>query len=91
MLRKKFKITNPEGLHLRPAAVICSHSIEFKSSITLKSDNKSVNAKSVLGVLSALVKCGDVIELICEGQDEKEAMDVLSKVITEGIGYNFET
>jgi phosphotransferase system HPr (HPr) family protein len=43
------------------------------------------NAKSVLGVLSACVKHGDEIELVCEGTDEKEAHDVLSSMIQSGL------
>jgi phosphocarrier protein len=85
MLRRKIKIVNPDGLHLRPATVLCSRSIEFKSTITLKSGDKNVNAKSVLGVLSALIKYGDEVELNCEGPDEAEAMDVLSVLIEEGL------
>lgn len=85
MLRKRIRIVNPDGLHLRPATVLCSRSIEFKSTITLKTGDKYVNAKSVLGVLSALIKYGDEIELICEGPDEEEAMEFLSKGIKEGL------
>lgn len=84
MISKKFKITHPDGLHLRPATVLCSHSIEFKSNITLKAGNKSVNAKSVLGLLSALVKYGDEVELICDGPDESQAMELLGRLIDSG-------
>jgi len=84
MLSKKFIITHPDGLHLRPATVLCSHSIEFKSNITLKAGNKSVNAKSVLGVLSALVRYGDEVELICDGPDEKQAMELLGSLFDSG-------
>jgi phosphocarrier protein len=64
---------------------LCSRSIEFKSTITLISGSKSVNAKSVLGLLSALIRYGDEIELICEGPDENEAMNALAKLINEGM------
>lgn len=84
MLKQKFKIMNPDGLHLRPATVLCSRAIEYKSTITLVSGNKSVNAKSVLGLLSALIRYGDEIELICEGPDEAEAMKTLADLINEG-------
>lgn len=84
MLSKKFKITHPDGLHLRPATVLCSHSIEFKSNITLKTSNKSVNAKSVLGLLSALIRYGDDVELICDGPDEDQAMELLGRLFEMG-------
>lgn len=89
MVSKKLVINNPAGLHLRPISVLCNRSIEYKSTITIKIGNKSVNAKSVLGVLSACVKQGDEIELVCEGPDEAEAVDVLSSMILGGLGDEF--
>lgn len=88
MLRRKFRIIDPDGLHLRPASVLCSRTMEFKSAITLKSGNKSVNAKSVLGLLSALIKYGDEVELICEGPDEQEAMEQLGRLFMAGFDGN---
>jgi phosphocarrier protein len=58
MISKKLIIDIPAGLHLRPISVLCNRSIDYKSSITIKIGEKSVNAKSVLGVLSACVKHG---------------------------------
>jgi len=86
MVSSKLIINIPLGLHLRPISVLCNRSIDFKSSITIRIEDKSVNAKSVLGVLSACVKNGDEIELICEGTDEKEAHDILSNMIQDGLG-----
>lgn len=85
MVSSKLTIQIPSGLHLRPISVLCNRSIDFKSTITIKIGNKSVNAKSVLGVLSACVKNGDEIELVCEGPDEKEAHEVLSNMIQNGL------
>lgn len=89
MVSKKLIINNPSGLHLRPISVLCNRSIEFKSTITIRIGNKSVNAKSVIGVLSACVKQGDEIELVCEGPDETEAATVLSSMIEGGLGDEF--
>ena len=89
MVSKKLFINNPAGLHLRPISVLCNRSIEFKSTITIKIGDKSVNAKSVIGVLSACVKQGDEIELICDGPDETEAIEVLSGMIEGGLGDEF--
>ena len=52
----------------------------------IKKNEKSVNAKSVLGILSAGVRFGDEIELICDGSDEEEALETLSVMIVEGLG-----
>ena len=86
MVSKKLIIPNPAGLHLRPISTLCNRSIAFASSITLKSGDKSVSAKSVIGLLSACVKNGDEIELICDGPDEQEALDILSEMIESGLG-----
>ena len=46
----------------------------------------TANAKSVLSVLGACVKCGDEIELVCEGADEQEALKALTDAISSGLG-----
>lgn len=89
MVSCRLTIQNIAGLHLRPISVLCNHSIEFESTINIRSGDKEVNAKSVLGVLSACIKCGDEIELICDGPDEEEAMRVLSDMIMQGLGDEF--
>jgi Phosphotransferase System HPr (HPr) Family len=89
MISKKLVINNPAGLHLRPISVLCNRSIDFRSTVTIKIGEKSVNAKSVIGVLSACVRQGDEIELICEGADETEAIEVLSNMILSGLGDEF--
>ncbi len=89
MVSKKLIIHIPAGLHLRPISVLCNRAIDFKSTVTIRMGDKAVNAKSVLGVLSACVKHGDEIELICEGPDETNALTVLSDMITGGLGDEF--
>lgn len=89
MVEAKLTVAIPTGLHLRPISVLCSRSIDFQSSISIRMGNKTVNAKSVLGVLSAGVKNGDEIELICDGPDEDEALEVLSDMIRNGLGDEF--
>ncbi len=86
MVSRKIIIDIPSGLHLRPISVLCNRSIDFKSVITIKIGNKSVNAKSVLGVLSACVKHGDEIELICDGPDEEEELETFRGMISSGLG-----
>lgn len=90
MIRTKITIDIPTGLHLRPVSILCDRALDFKSHITIRMDQKTVNAKSVLGVLSACVKAGDEIELICDGSDEVEAMEVLTQMIRSGLGDEFK-
>lgn len=89
MVSCRLTIKNPTGLHLRPISVLCNRSIEFNSTVKIRMGEKEVNAKSVLGVLSACIKCGDEIELICDGPDEEEAEHVLSDLIMQGLGDEF--
>jgi phosphocarrier protein len=86
MVSQKVVIKNPTGLHLRPAGKLCKEAMEFKSKITFNFRSSSANAKSVLSVLGACVKCDDEIELCCDGEDENEALATLVKLIEDGLG-----
>ena len=96
MVRKKIVIDNPTGLHLRPAGILCKDAMQFKSHITFRYRDNIANAKSVLSVLGACIKSGDEIELsvlgacikdrdeieiICEGEDEEEALQEMIRVV----------
>ena len=86
MIRQKITIKNPTGLHLRSAGIFCNEAMGFKSNITFEFKGNIANAKSVLSVLAACVKSGDEIELICDGPDEKEALEHMKDKINEGLG-----
>ena len=87
MIRQKVTITNPTGLHLRPAGMFCNIASRYKCKVEfMYNDDTAANAKSVLSVLGACVKSGDEIELICDGEDEKEAMDAMVSAIEDGLG-----
>ena len=86
MVKQKVTIKNPTGLHLRPAGLLCKESMKYKSEVTFAYEDGVANAKSVLSVLGACVNRGDDIALICDGEDEKEAMESLIKAIESGLG-----
>ncbi len=86
MVNQKIVIKNPTGLHLRPAGILCKEAMQYKSLITFKFRENTANAKSVLSVLGACVKCGDEIEIFCEGEDEQQALDALVAAIDNGLG-----
>ena len=86
MVSQKIVIKNPTGLHLRPAGILCKEAMEYKSLITFRFRENTANAKSVLSVLGACVKSGDEIELMCEGEDEEEALKALVQAIESGLG-----
>ena len=86
LVSQKVSIKNAEGLHLRPAGLLCKESLKYKSLITFKIRTSVANAKSVLSVLAACVKCGDEIEVFCEGEDEEAALAGIIKLIEDGLG-----
>lgn len=86
MTSQVIKITNPTGLHLRPAGNLCREAMKFKAKVTFMYGQNTANAKSVLSVLGACIKSGDEIELVCEGEDEQEALEYLVKFIEDGLG-----
>ena len=86
MVSQKVVIKNPTCLHLRPAGILCKEAMEFKSMITFTFRDNTANAKSVLSVLGACIKCGDEIELFCDGVDEDEALKAMVKIIEDGLG-----
>ena len=86
MISKNLTVVNPSGLHLRPAGVLSQTAMKFKSDITIVSGEKKIVAKSVLNVMAAGIKCGTEITLICDGEDEEEAMKTVSQAIDSGLG-----
>ncbi|MCR5475476.1 MAG: HPr family phosphocarrier protein [Lachnospiraceae bacterium] len=86
MVSQRVVIKNPTGLHLRPAGILCKEAMKYKSLITFSFRESTANAKSVLSVLGACVKCGDEIEFVCDGDDETEALQALINAVESGLG-----
>ncbi len=86
MVRKKVTIYNPTGLHLRPAGIFCNTANQFACKVSFEYDDMIANAKSVLSVLGACIKKGDRITLICEGEDEEEALKTMVEAVESGLG-----
>lgn len=81
MITKSVTITNQVGLHARPATFFIQKANEFRCSIWVEKDDRKVNAKSLLGVLSLGIVCDTEINLIADGADEQEAVDTLSELV----------
>ena len=81
MISKEVLINNQVGLHARPATFFIQKANEFKSSIWIEKDDRRVNAKSLLGVLSLGIVKGTTITIIADGADQEEAIESLSKLI----------
>lgn len=72
---------NEGGLHARPATYFIQKANEFKSGIWVEKEERRVNAKSLLGVLSLGIMKDTTVTLIADGSDEKEAVDALAELI----------
>lgn len=86
MISKKVKVVSKSGLHARPANLLIKTAQHYSSVIEIKIENKMFNAKSMLGILTAGVNCGDEIEIVCTGSDEKVACDEIVALIASGMG-----
>ena len=86
MFVKEVTVENQVGLHARPATFFIQKANEFKSSIWVEKEERRVNAKSLLGVLSLGIVGGTTITLIADGSDEKEAVEALAELINGNFG-----
>ncbi len=82
MFLKEVVVQNQVGLHARPATFFIQKANEYKSSIWVEKDEKKVNAKSLLGVLSLGVVKGVSITIMAEGSDEEQAVNDLVSLIS---------
>ena len=77
-------VKNQVGLHARPATFFIQKANEFKSSIWIEKEERRVNAKSLLGILSLGIVGGTNIQVIADGADEKAAVDALIELVDSG-------
>ena len=81
MVSKNVVVNNQVGLHARPATFFIQKANEFKSSIWVEKEERRVNAKSLLGVLSLGIVQGTAVTLIAEGVDEAAAVETLAELV----------
>ena len=81
MYTREITVKNEVGLHARPATYFIQTANEYKSGIWVEKEERRVNAKSLLGVLSLGIMKGTAVTLIADGSDEKEAVDALADLI----------
>ncbi|QIH22244.1 phosphocarrier protein HPr [Lactobacillus iners] len=78
MEKREFKVIAETGIHARPATLLVQAASKFSSDINLEYSGKSVNLKSIMGVMSLGVGQGSEISISAEGYDEKEAIDAIA-------------
>ena len=86
MVSMNIMVNSALGIHLRPAGAMCEEAVKYESSINFEYGiGKTANAKSVISILASGVKCGEEIKLICEGSDEKEALEAVSATFIQAL------
>lgn len=87
MVSKKVTVVNAQGLHMRPAGVLAKAAAAHKEcSATLNVNGKSVNAKAVMQIMSAGIKCGTEVEIVCDGAQEQAVLDEIAGMFESGFG-----
>lgn len=84
MFVKEVSVQNQVGLHARPATFFIQKANEYKASIWVEKEDRRVNAKSLLGVLSLGIVGGTSIKIIADGSDEQQAVEGLVKLVESG-------
>ena len=86
MVSQETKNVNPMGMHMRPAGMFAQAMMKYDSDVTLVFGDKEVNAKSIMGVMAACIKCGSELEVRCSGPDEEAALAEAIRLIESGLG-----
>lgn len=86
MVSRKITISNASGLHARPASVLAQAAGKCDSDVIIKVGEKNIQAKSILNIMAAAVKCGTEVELCCDGPTEEEDLNKLAALIESGLG-----
>ena len=76
-----YKISDENGIHARPAGLIVNTAKRFVSSVSLERAGKTADAKKLFAVMGLGIRCGDEIVIIAEGDDEREAVREIERVM----------
>ncbi len=83
MVKITVVVNTPVGLHARPAGLFVKTAAKFKSKITVAKDDREVNGKALLAIMSLAVRMNDEITITADGSDEKEAIEALAKLFAD--------
>ena len=82
MIRKPITIQLKNGLEARPVAMLVQVASQYDSAIYIETEDKKVNAKSIMGMMSLVLTEGSKVTVIAEGQDEDKALTAMEKFLT---------
>ena len=81
----KYTITDPEGIHARPAGELVKAAKQFSSTIKLTKDGKTGDCKKIFTVMGLAVKCGQEVTVTIEGEDEEAAFAAISQFLKDNM------
>ena len=82
MMKQEITIQIPEGQEARPVALLVQVASQYGSEIYVESDNKKVNAKSIMGMMTLGLFAGETVTVTADGEDEEEAMANIEKFLS---------
>ena len=85
-MERLVSIKNASGLHARPPGMFVKKAAEFKSTVEVIAKGKTVNAKSIMGIMSLGLAKGDELTISAKGEDEETAVNTLVELIESGFG-----
>ena len=85
MVKETFVIENETGLHARPATEIAKIAMKYKCDVNLIVNGKTINAKSPLMIMSAGIKSKTELEILCDGEDEEQAIEKLKTFLKSNL------
>lgn len=81
MTTKTIQINLPSGLEARPVALLVQVASQFESTIMVKSDNREINAKSIMGMMTLGLNAGESVDISADGEDEVAAIENIEKYL----------
>ena len=85
MVHAELTIINEQGIHLGPANKIANLADRYDCQIHFKTEYMDVNAKSIINLISGTFRQGDVIQCVCDGPDEKEALEAMKEILAKDL------
>ena len=82
MIRKEVTVKLKKGINARPAAMLVQAASQFDSEIFIETDNRRMNAKSIMGMMALGLDSGEVVTVITDGSDEDEAFEKIENYLT---------
>ncbi len=84
MIEKDVVVRNRAGIHARPAALIVQTAARYSSQIEFSTDNETINAKSIMGIITLGAGYNSKISIKAEGEDEEEAVESIAQLFENG-------